>query len=180
MRIISGKYKNRRLFSPADQSIRPLMDRVKEWIFNVIQFDVQGSRVLDLFAGSGSFAFEACSHSASHVTLVDHSAIARKTIEKNINHLKLSEPHTVIQTDVSNFIKKKGQNYDIVFCDPPYDMENIAELFERIVENEIVAENGMLIVEHHSKVKMPEELSTFSLLRDKKFGKTIISIFGKK
>lgn len=178
MRVISGKYKNRRLFSPSDQSVRPVMDRVKEWVFNVIQDEVAGATVCDLFAGSGAFGIEACSRGARSVSFVDTARPSIKLIEKNIAHIKMDEPYMTFPQNVGKFVKGSRSQFDLVFCDPPYDFPNCQELLKGFAETPFLKDNGLVIFEHHVTTELNEE-EKLPFLRDKKFGKTMITIFEK-
>lgn len=177
MRIIAGRFKGRKLKTPSDASIRPIMDRVKEWIFNVIQNELDTARVLDLFAGTGSFGFEAISRGATDVTFVDQSPAAIRIIHQNAGILNPPATWFAVQQNVSSYLRHAHPAADVIFADPPYDFPNLERLPETILQSGILNPDGILIVEHHASVKLPETVDDFSLMRDKKFGKTIISMY---
>jgi 16S rRNA (guanine(966)-N(2))-methyltransferase RsmD len=179
MRVISGSYKNRRLFSPTDQSVRPVMDRVKEWVFDVISPQVTGAAVCDLFAGSGAFGIEACSRGARSVTFVDSARSSSKLIERNIAHIKMAETYAVHQQDVQKFVRMTRQSFDLVFCDPPYEFDHCQKLLSQFAENSFLNDGGLLIFEHHLFTKLTD-FPNLTAIREKKFGKTMITLFEKK
>lgn len=154
------------------------MDRVKEWVFNVIQNDVVGATVCDLFAGSGSFGFEACSRGARSVSFVDTAKASLKLVEKNAAHLKLEETYFTFSQDALRFVGTSRQACDVVFCDPPYEFEKCQNLLEAIGEKSFLNDNGLVIFEHHVTVQLTES-AKLRFVREKKFGKTMISIFEK-
>ncbi|MCB0278426.1 MAG: 16S rRNA (guanine(966)-N(2))-methyltransferase RsmD [Calditrichaeota bacterium] len=180
MRIITGKYKGRKLKSFADNDIRPLMDRTKKFIFDVLQRDIKDATVCDLFAGTGSFGIEAISQGAKDVTFVDMSPKAVKSIEHNIKSNNISEPYLLLRQDVNRFIKRNTRQYDIIFCDAPYQFKDYAECVAFILKSDMLTDNGLLIVEHFGKTDMPEETADFIRIREKKFGKTTITFYGRR
>ena len=177
MRIIAGKYKRRKLITSNDDSIRPVMDRVKEYIFNVIQDSTPEAQVVDIFAGSGSFGIEAMSRGAKQVTFVDLNMSSIKIIEKNIKAINVEEPWRSVRQDAIEFVNKTVTKFDIVFCDPPYDMSAFDEFIKAVGDSAMLTEDGILIIEHYSKNQLPKNIGNLELYRDKKFGKTIISMY---
>jgi len=180
MRVIAGKYKRRQLIASDDLSIRPLMDRVKEYIFNVVQDWVPEGNILDVFAGSGSFGIEALSRGASSVTFVDVNPKAIAAIERNMKHLKVDETWRIAKQDALEFLSRNTQRYDLVFCDPPYDMGSFDTFLETLGTYPLLEDDGMLIIEHYSKNQLPPSFGNYELYRDKKFGKTLISMYRMK
>ena len=180
MRVISGKYKRRKLYAGKDLTVRPLMDIVKEFLFNILNDEVDGAKVLDLFSGSGSFGIEAISRGAMQTTMVDESATSIKIAERNMADLKITEVYRIIRNDVFRFLENSDQKFDIVFADPPYQFEKFPELFEKIGSGNVLTEDGVFIIEHHLKVQLPETFGTFERVREKKFGKTLITIYRVK
>ena len=118
MRVITGTARGRKLLEPAGMDIRPTADVVKEAVFNIIQFDVEGRRVLDLFAGTGQLGIEALSRGAAECVFVDESAKAVKIVRENLSRCKLEG--RVMQTDAVSYLPRAGI-FDIIFLDPPYD-----------------------------------------------------------
>ena len=178
MRVISGTYKGRILRSVRDPRVRPAADRVKESIFNVLQnrIDLCGARVLDLFAGSGSLGFEALSRGAGSVVFVDEWKGAIEVIEENMKLLHCDDRCEVIKLDVYKFLRNTEEQYDLVFVDPPYRSENVADLPNRIFAFGLVSPNGILIMEHVARLKLGPS-DDFHLLLQRTFGSTVVSFF---
>lgn len=153
MRIISGEYRNRKLVAPEDLSIRPTMDRSKEAIFNIIGMDIYDASFLDLFAGSGSIGIEAISRGASKVTCVDNNIKSIKIINKN-NEI-VEGRIDVVKSDCVRFLEANTSHWDFVFMDPPYDIDLhiVNKLLEIIFNNNLLTENGKVIIELASDTK---------------------------
>ena len=121
MRVITGTAKGMRLVAPPGDDVRPTYDRVKEAVFSIIQFDLEGRRVLDLFAGSGQLGIEALSRGSQTATFVDATRDAIAAIKENLEKTRLSKSAVVLQTDAVGFIKNyRGAEFDVVLLDPPY------------------------------------------------------------
>lgn len=140
MRIIAGTARGRRLHAPEGQSTRPITDRAKEAIFNMLmsQGGVEESTVLDLYAGSGSFGLECLSRGATHVTFVEHGRNAAATIAKNLDTLGFSDRATIKSTSVVSAVAVSG-HVDLVFCDPPYADDPWADLLPALDADVLVA-----------------------------------------
>lgn len=176
MRIISGKYKGRRINPPKNLPVRPTTDMCKEALFNILNnnFNFAELRILDLFAGTGSISYEFASRGAEPITSVDGDMGCVTFIKKTAKEFDMDI--TAIKSDVFKFLEKSKANYDIIFADPPYGMEQ--NDFEKIValifENGILNEEGMLIVEHSKYTKL-EHLEHFSFA--KIYGGSVFSFF---
>ena len=179
MRIITGKYKGQRLKSAAKNEIRPLMDRVKKYIFDVLQDEIHDSIVLDLFAGTGSFGIEAASQGANQVIFIDKYPRAIQSIEKNIAHIQMKEYHSVIQKDAKRFVVQCKQKFDLIFCDAPYDYGELNKLIGEIAKRELLNNHGVLIIEHYSRILLDDYFFKYYKERNKKFGKTIVTMYRK-
>ena len=151
MRIISGKYRGKKLISPKNDDIRPTTDKAKESLFNIIQSYIYDSKFLDLFSGSGAISLEAFSRGASDVTLVEKNKSSIDIIKSNI---KLE------QLDVISFLKKTNKKYDIIFADPPYKYDKINEMIDIIAQKNILLDNGVLIIETDKlfELKIPKNM----------------------
>lgn len=158
MRIISGEYRNRKLATPEDLSIRPTMDRSKEALFNIIGMDIYDARFLDLFAGSGSIGIEALSRGASKVTCVDNNINSIKIINKN-NEIVEGQIN-VVKSDCVRFVEANTSQWDFIFMDPPYDIDLhiVNKLLEIIFTNNLLLENGKVIIELASDTKFEHPL----------------------
>ena len=177
MRIISGKFKGKKLIQPVDKNTRPLKDITKESIFNLIvhskliDVNFEKSIILDLFAGSGSFGIECLSRYSRHVTFIENYKPAVNTLKKNINLLNPKENYEIIEKDIFdkntlNYIDKK---FDIIFLDPPYKEEKIKELFNIIFENKILDQKGFIII--HRNKKSPDIFpDNFKIIDTRNYG----------
>ncbi|HLM01012.1 MAG TPA: 16S rRNA (guanine(966)-N(2))-methyltransferase RsmD [Pyrinomonadaceae bacterium] len=171
MRIIAGKYRRRVLKSPPSLQTRPTSDRLRESLFNVLAPRIDDeTRFLDLCSGTGAIGIEALSRGARHVTFVDKSRKSCGLIEENLDLLEIPEAETeVAQADAEEFLRKTKQTFDIVYYDPPYKSEyrDVLYLFGD-PEAKLLAENGILIAEHHNKNNLPDaigELRRWRILR---------------
>lgn len=181
MRIIAGAYKGRRLSTVKDLSVRPATDRVKQTIFDTLtsRMDWDGARVLDLFAGSGNLGIEALSRGAEHVTFVESGGNAVSHIEKNIAMIGCEADTEVIQSDALSFVRQfRGDQFDLVFADPPYAYAETALLPGLIFNTELVKPDGYLLIEHTKDVRFPEN-GSFKIALEKRFGRTVVSFFRK-
>jgi len=148
MRIISGKFKGRKLSCADGKTTRPTMDFIKEAMFSIV-YDFSGKQVLDLYAGSGSLGIEALSRGAASVDLVEFSTKAIAEIFKNLQAIGISNGIKVKKKKVDDFVKKCGKKYDVIFVDPPYQKNLINKTLRLILEHELLTEEGIIILEHH-------------------------------
>ena len=157
MRVISGTAKGKKLNSLEGLETRPTLDRVKEAVFNIIQFDIKDSVVLDLFSGSGALGIEALSRGAKEAILCDASSKAIKIINKNLEETRLKDKAKVINSDYLETLSKiKDKKFDIIFLDPPYKSDYVEKSIEYISKYNLLAENGIIIVETNDKNKIDE------------------------
>ena len=157
MRVIRGTAKGKKLNSLEGLETRPTLDRVKEAVFNIIQFDIKDSVVLDLFSGSGALGIEALSRGAKEAILCDASSKAIKIINKNLEETRLKDKAKVINTDYLVALSKiKDKKFDIIFLDPPYKSDYVEKSIEYISKYNLLAENGIIIVETNDKNKIDE------------------------
>ena len=184
MRVIGGKFKGKKLLEPQDKETRPLKDLTKESIFNIINhsnkfsINIKKANVLDLFAGVGSFGIECLSHGASYVTFVEKYEGVLPILKKNLNNLKSEINYEVVESDILNNFEFKSLKlgYDIVFLDPPYKEKALENVLNKIIENRILKESGIIIIHRHKK-EIDEFPKNFQLIDEKKYGISKI-IFG--
>lgn len=181
MRVIGGLYKGRTLKSAGKLDLRPATDRVKETIFNILQNKLQlnESAVLDLFAGTGSLGIEALSRGAAHVTFVDNSINSIQLIKDNIAMFNCIEKCDLLKTDALKYIEKAANKYDLIFADPPYAYKNISLIPEKIFINELLKQDGFLVIEHSKKTLFDDSEKYIQFLK-KEFGNTIVTFFSHK
>lgn len=176
MRIISGKYKGRRISPPKNLPVRPTTDMSKEALFNVLNnhFNFSGLKVLDLFAGTGNISFEFASRGTGNITSVDADFGCVKFIKQTATEFDFNI--AAIKSDVYKFLEKHSATYDIIFADPPYGLDQQA--FEKIVamvfEKGLLDPEGMMVIEHSKYTKM-EQLENFSF--QKSYGGSFFSFF---
>ena len=175
MRIITGSAKGKRLFTPKGENTRPTSDRVKEGIFSVIQFDIEGRTVLDLFAGSGQMGIEALSRGAGWVVFVDNSRDAVETIKKNLQNLDLGIKSRVLQSDCMSFLSDKGEMFDIAFLDPPYENGLLLKALTALPKR--MKQTGMAVCEHPSSETLPLNVEDFIKQKTYKYGNTSVTIY---
>lgn len=178
MRIISGCRRGHKLYEFSGDNVRPTTDRVKEAIFNLIQFDVPGAVVLDMFAGSGALSFEALSRGAERAVLVDIEKSSVKVIKKNITELKFEDLCDVEEKSCFDFAKTCKNKFDIIFLDPPYNKGFIEPALEAIFENDLLTADGIIVLESDN-TDFRYQHNHFEMLKQKKYGRTYITIYGK-
>ena len=186
MRIIAGKLKGSILYLPLNKSTRPLTDRARESIFNLLvhsnkmSIDLKNLKVLDLYSGTGSFGLECLSRQASKVYFVENQKEAIKILKKNIDKLKLKNKNKIFVKDVFKLLKNEAEfesQFDLIFCDPPFKDKNIEKLIELIFNKSLLKKNGIIIL--HRNKNTNEKLPTyFKLVEERIYGISKI-IFGQ-
>ena len=176
IRITGGEDRSRLLETPNTTLTKPTMDRVREGVFSALGDDVRGAKVLDLFAGSGSYGFEALSRGAESATFVDSSYDAIKVLRRNAEVLKRSNISIKI-SDVLSFLSGNPGNFDIVFADPPYKLEVYEEVVKLLTERNILSENGIIVLESERDLNIDETL--FKKVKKYKYGLAKIYIIRK-
>ena len=145
MRVISGEARGRRLKELSGMETRPTTDKVKESIFNIVQFDIEGRKVLDLFGGTGQLGIEALSRGAAECTFVDLRREAAALIRENLKATRLEERGKVVQGDSLSFLLTCRQKYDLIFLDPPYASGLLEKALEQIAAIDILSEHGIMV-----------------------------------
>lgn len=173
MRIISGKYKGKKLKGFNIEGTRPTMDRVKESLFGIIQMKLPNSTVLDLFAGSGALGLEAISNGAQKCYLIDNNIEAIKTIKENSQNFK--EQLVIQNIDYKKFLKTVDEKFDIIFLDPPYQENQMDKALKIIEERNLLNEKGIVICEY--EIGNPK--TNLNLIKEKSYGPKKIKIFEK-
>jgi len=173
MRVISGSAKGRKLKEPDGNDIRPTSGMVKESIFNIIQFDIEGRNVLDLFAGTGQLGIEALSRGAKNVVFVESKQDAVKLIWRNLKHCGFEQSARVVFRDALKFLDGE-EKFDLVFVDPPYSTGLAGKVLTKITEVDKLNTNGIIIFEIEAKAVLPEVSPPYFLHKEYKYGKTKI------
>jgi 16S rRNA (guanine(966)-N(2))-methyltransferase RsmD len=178
MRIISGASKGRKLATPKSQSIRPTSDRVKESIFNILGQEVEGKLVLDLFAGTGNLGIEALSRGAKKAIFVEKGRQALRLIQRNIAQIGLEGRVEIIPRDANRAIgilKGKGEVFDLILMDPPYEKGLIKRTLTKLSSHPIYHTDSILVIEHDRREPTPDILEGWNLIRERRLGDTVIS-----
>ncbi len=181
MRVISGDKRGTKLFSPKNTDIRPTEDRVKENVFNLINHNLHGSIMLDLFAGSGAIGIEFLSRGSEKVYFVEKNKESIKLIEQNLEKTNLKSSSALIKGDsVSTLNTLKGMKFDYIYIDPPYDNSKLyIKSIENIIKQDLIDENSIVIIEEDEDHRNSYD-QYLNLLKSKKYGNTHISIWSKK
>lgn len=164
MRVISGTARGTKLNSIDNISTRPTLDRVKEALFNIIQTHLQNSNVLDLFAGSGALGIETLSRGAKHCTFCDKSYESVKMLKQNLQKTKFESKATIFIEDYKKCIRSLDENkFDIIFIDPPYKLDIAVNSIKLILEYDILAKDGIIILETDEEEREIKELENINL-----------------
>lgn len=176
MQILFGRHKGRRLKTPPDERIRPTTGRMRDWLGNVLRERFPEAEVLDLYAGCGGLGLLALSMGAAHVTFVDQAPGAIRLVENNLRLLGEESAGSILRMDVLAFLKRRHlRRWNLIFVDPPYDTTDYLKLMNGLSGADILAEQGLLVVEHPGHLKPAAE--GLVLLRNKGFGRSTISLF---
>lgn len=176
MRIISGKFRGRKINPPANMPhTRPTTDIAKEGLFNILQhrIELEGIKTLDLFGGTGSISYELASRGASDLTIIEKDAAMHEFIKKNLEMLKV-ENAKVLRLDVFSYLSTCNEKFDLIFAGPPYALGTIDEIPKIIIERKLIADNGFFVLEHTPR-NTYEKFSGFSFQRN--YGSTVFSFF---
>lgn len=179
MRVITGSARGRRLKTPQGNAVRPTADSVKEAVFNIISSDIEGRRVLDLFAGTGQLGIEALSRGASHAVFTDSSRDSVRLIRENISTCGFEGVSEVHLTDAVSFLSSCGK-FDVVFIDPPYDSGLYGEVYRNINLFDILTEGGIIITESRREYTLPEFTFPYVLYREYNYGRVKITVYTRK
>ncbi len=177
MRVISGSMRGKRLREPANYDIRPTTDKVKESIFNIIQFDIEGRRVLDLFAGTGQLGIECLSRGAAEVTFVDQSREAIAIVRDNLKSCGFDA--RVVQEDSISFLSRGGK-YDIILLDPPYATNLLDKALQIINSVDILTEGGIIMCESGREKPMLDMNMPYFKRKEYNYGKVKLTTYSKE
>ena len=184
MRIIAGEVKGKKLMTLEGMATRPTLDRVKEALFNIIQFNLEGANVLDLFAGSGGLGIESLSRGADYCVFCDNSYEAIKVINQNIKNTKYENKAAIINKDYILALKKLSKEeykFDIIFLDPPYSSDFDVKALNQIIELDLLKDDGIIIIETDNKKKENEILKNEKIdIHDKRQYGRVLLIFVRK
>ncbi|MBF7095846.1 16S rRNA (guanine(966)-N(2))-methyltransferase RsmD [Alkalibacter mobilis] len=180
MRVISGRAKGKKLFSPKNLTVRPTTDRIKESLFNIISPWIYESVFIDLFAGSGSMGIEAISRGAKEVYFFDNNRESIELIKKNLKHCNFADSGIVRESSYVkslDFLEKSGKKCDVFFLDPPYNIENLESVVNSIYRRDLLNEDGIILLEHDITRNINLDLIEFECYDSRKFGNTGVLFF---
>ena len=176
MRVITGIAGGRKLKSPEGEAVRPTADHVKQAMFNILQFDLEGRRILDLFGGTGQLGIEALSRGAREAVFTDSSRTSIQLIRENLKRCGLEGK--VLQTDALSYLAR-GEKFDVIFIDPPYDGGLYQAILERINAVDNLTEGGIIVCEARAGTELPELSAPYFKLRERRYGNVKICIYSK-
>lgn len=180
MRVISGKAKGIALKTPEGMTTRPTADRVKEALFSIIQFDLPGAEVLDLFGGTGQLGIEALSRGAKRAVFVDQGEAACRLIRENLKKTHFEQEASVVRSDYLAYLNRCKEKFRIIFLDPPYAEVFLETALEKISEIDILQSGGIIIAERPLGKELPLEIEGYTRSRDYKYGKILLAIYRKE
>ena len=177
MRVITGSARGRRLGELEGMETRPTTDRVKEGMFNILQFDIEGRRVLDLFAGTGQLGIECLSRGAASAVFVDRRADAVKLIRENLKTTDLTDRARVVAGDSMEYLKSVREKFDLVLLDPPYAAGLLEPVIAHIARFDILAPHGIIIAEHPADKDLPALAPPYRLHRTYRYGRIGLTVY---
>ncbi len=175
MRVIAGEARGRRLKTLEGMDVRPTTDKVKEGLFNIIQFDLPGARFLDLFSGSGQIGIEALSRGAEYAVLNDQSRAAQQVIKENLISVGFYQRSRVVSMDAKAYLAATKERFHIAFLDPPYHKGILPEILPLVAQK--MLPGSVILCEHEQGESLPEEFGDFRLIKQYRYGKICLSKF---
>lgn len=176
MRVISGTARGRRLKELPGMDTRPTTDKVKESMFNIVQFDIEGRRVLDLFGGTGQLGIEALSRGAEHCDFVDASRQATAVIRENLCTVGFTQRASVHQGDAQAYLSTCRRNYDLILLDPPYHSELLEQCIQTVTKFDILSQHGIIVCESELDKQLEPLLEPYGAVRTYRYGKIKLTV----
>lgn len=177
MRIIAGSARGIPLVAPKGKQVRPTLDRVRESLFNILMPRISGARFADCFAGSGANGIEALSRGASEAFLVENDRTALEAIRTNLAKTRLADRAKILPLNLPQQLGSLPGPVDILFADPPYDLPVHEALLQALEAYQLLAPDGLCILEHSRKNTLPEVCGVFTQVRQKRYGQTLLSFY---
>ncbi len=178
MKVITGTAKGRKLVAPPGLETRPTSAMVKEAVFSIVQFDVEGANVLDLFAGSGQMGIEALSRGAKFCVFVDTAKQSQAALRENLEHTGFTTKSRLSATDARSYLKTASGPFDIVFLDPPYHKGGLPTLLVELAP--VMSRDGIIICETAKEDELPETAGDIPKYRTYRYGKTCITVYRRQ
>ena len=177
MRVITGTARGMKLQTLDGLATRPTAEKVKEAVFSAIQFELEGRRFLDLFAGSGQMGIEALSRGAVTATFVEQSPQAVKVIRANLEHTRFTDQANIRAMSAEDYLKRCRDRFEVIWMDPPYHENLLESLLTRISEIDILSEGGIIICERPVELELPDAFPAFTKAKDYRYGKTGVTLY---
>lgn len=177
MRVIGGTARGHRLQFPRGSETRPTSDKVREAIFNIVRDEFVDGRVLDLFAGTGAMGIEALSRGAEEAVFVERRAAACEVIRRNLAHTGFTEQARVLHMSAEGALRELNTPFALICADPPYAYHGIHDIMESIGGGLVIEDDSLVVLEHSPRFAVLERYARLSLLRQKTYGDTAVSIF---
>ena len=179
MRVITGKARGVTLKTPEGMQTRPTTDRVKEALFSIIQFEIPGAAVLDLFGGTGQLGIEALSRGAKRAVFVDTADSACRLIRENLKRTKLEQDAQVVKSDYLSYLSRCRETFQIILLDPPYAEVFLENALKLITEIDILQSGGIIVAERPVGKELPWDFDGFTRSKDYKYGSTLLTLYRK-
>ena len=177
MRVITGTVRGRRLGELKGQETRPTTGKVKEGVFSALQFDIEGRRVLDLFAGTGQMGIEALSRGAQSCTFVDCRKDAAQLVRDNLAVCALADRAQVVCGDAMGYLSSLRTQYDLIFLDPPYADDTLERAIAHIARFDILAPGGIIVAECPADKQLPALSAPYHIHREYRYGKIKVTVY---
>lgn len=175
MRIITGSRRGKKLKTLEGNAVRPTPDHVKESLFNILQFDVEGRVFLDLFAGSGQIGLEALSRGAERAVFVDSAKASCAVVQDNIRTTELAAQARVVNSDYASFLLRNTERFDIAFLDPPYRTGTLEKALLAVTPH--MNRGGIVICEHPTDEPLPDQAGEFVRTKEYRYGKILLTAY---
>ena len=177
MRVITGSARGRRLKELKGMDTRPTTDQVKEGMFNILQFDIEGRRVLDLFAGTGQLGIEALSRGAASAVFVEARKDAAALVRENLALCGMEDRSRCVLGDALGFLSSLRERFDLIFLDPPYDSELLEKAIAHIARFDILAPHGIMVAESRAEKTLPALSAPYGIYRDYRYGHIKLTVY---
>ena len=180
MRVITGTARGVQLKTPDGMTTRPTADRVKEALFSIIQFEIPGARVLDLFGGTGQLGIEALSRGAKSAVFVDAGEPACRLIRENLRRTKLMDSAKIVCSDYLQYLRVCNETFDIILLDPPYAEVFLENSLKCITEIDILKSGGIIVTERPVGKELTCVFEGYNRSKDYKYGNTLVTLYRKE